>query len=101
MAKIEIEDGFQIKVDGGLAGSLEDALTNFPLLDRQLWAALHLELRGCKETLATAQAKVAELELKIPPPEAIPPVLTEEEKIVAEVTRRLAEAAEKAANDAR
>lgn len=106
MSKIEIEDGYQLKVDGALAGSLEDALANFPKLDKQLWAALHLELKSCKKDIATAQAKVAELELQIPPlvvtPLVVtPPVLTEEEKIAAEVTRRLAEKAEAAINDAR
>jgi Tfp pilus assembly protein FimV len=104
MARIEIEDGYEIKIDGNLAGSLENAISNFPALDVKLWAGMCLELQSSKKALVAAQAQIVELqtqitELQAQIPVIVPdaPVLTEDEQIDAEVNRRIEEKAKQIA----
>lgn len=82
MSHIEIKDGFSITIDGKSAGSLEDALANFPTLDKELWAALHLEMVQLREKLAIAETKI--------PEQINDNVPSEEEQIQIEVDSRIA-----------
>jgi hypothetical protein len=100
---IIIDEGYAVTIDGGAAGSLEDAIKNFPQFAEDLWAAAHLEMKSAQDECAAHHAQLIELQatheamqnrydaLNESIIKAAEPV-SEEEQIAAEVASRVAAA---------